>query len=71
MSTENPTLTFPAEPDYGVWSRAVDRVVDRCELDYYPSEELVAELVLEMGLTDPDEGDQMEALEDALIDYYL
>uniref|UniRef100_A0AAU6R6D8 Uncharacterized protein n=1 Tax=Micrococcus phage Olihed TaxID=3092209 RepID=A0AAU6R6D8_9CAUD len=70
MNTENPTFTFPDEPDFGVWTRAVDRVVDALELDFYPSEELVAELVAEHGLTDPDQGDQMQTLEDELLAVY-
>lgn len=74
MSTENltqiPGLTYPEDPDFGVWSRAVDRAVEVLDLDWYPSEEAVAALVTELGLTDPDEGDQMETLEDELIALY-
>ncbi|XAO35641.1 hypothetical protein SEA_FIRECASTLE_34 [Microbacterium phage FireCastle] len=66
MTNENP-LTYTEAPDFGVWSRAVDRVVDALELDWYPSEALVAATVAELELTDPDEGDQMEQLEDELI----
>ncbi|WKW85425.1 hypothetical protein SEA_MILANI_34 [Microbacterium phage Milani] len=70
MSNENPTtseITYTDEPDFGVWSRAVDRVVDALDLDWYPSEALVVETVAELGLTDPDEDDQMDQLEDELI----
>ncbi|QCQ57476.1 hypothetical protein SEA_SUCHA_31 [Microbacterium phage Sucha] len=70
MSNENPTtpeITYTEDADFGVWSRAVDRVVDALELDWYPSEALVAETVAELGLTDPDLDDQMEQLEDELI----
>lgn len=72
MNTENPTphFEFPADPDYGVWTRAVERVVDLVMvdegIDWWPSESLVATLVEELGLTDPDEGDQMEIFEDEL-----
>lgn len=61
---------YPTEPDYGIWSRAVDRVVEVLELDFYPAEAHVAELVVELGLTNPDEGDQMQVLEDELIAAY-
>lgn len=63
-------FTYPADPDFGVWSRAVDRTVEVLDLDWYPSEEAVAALVTELGLTDPDEGDQMQTLEDELIALY-
>ena len=73
MNTENPTalnLSYPEDPDYGVWTRAVERVVDILELDFYPSEELVAELVADFGLTNPDDNDQLQVFEDELLAVY-
>ncbi len=71
MNDGNPTpipgLTYPEDPDYGVWTRAVERVVDALDLDWWPSEALVLDCVQELGLTDPDLDDQMEQLEDELI----
>lgn len=71
MSNENPTqipgLTYTEDPDYGVWTRAVERVVDALDLDWWPSEGLVLDCVQELGLTNPDTDDQMEQLEDELI----
>ncbi|MEJ1092184.1 hypothetical protein [Microbacterium istanbulense] len=63
-------FTYPADPDFGVWSRAVDRAIEVLDLDWWPNEELVAELVAEHGLTDPDIDDQMQILEDELIALY-
>lgn len=65
--TQNPQFTFPADPDYGVWTRAVERVVDVLDLDWWPDEGLVAETVADLGLTNPDTDDQMQDLEDELI----
>lgn len=70
MNNNEPTFTFPDEPDFGVWSRAVDRAVEVLDLDFLPDEGMVAELVADLGLTDPDEGDQMQVLEDELINLY-
>jgi hypothetical protein len=70
MSTKGtsiPGLTYLEDPDYGVWTRAVERVVDALDLDWWPAEALVLDRVQELGLTDPDLDDQMEQLEDELI----
>ena len=72
MSTENPTFTFPADPDYGIWTRTVERAMEALEdqgvdLEFYPAEGLIAEIVADLGLTSPDEGAQMQILEDELI----
>lgn len=64
------TFEYPAEADYGVWTRAVERVVDILELDFWPAESVVSELVEALGLTNPDECDQMQDLEDALLSIY-
>lgn len=39
------SFQFPAEPDFNGWAEAVQIVVDQHDLDYYPSEELVAQAV--------------------------
>lgn len=72
MNTENPTFTSPAGPDYGVWTRTVERAMEALEdqgveMDFWPAEGLVAETVADLGLTDPDKGAQMQILEDELI----
>lgn len=78
--TDSPKFEYPADPDYGIWTRAVERAVDYLQneeedaiIDYYPSEELVAGLVKELsdleGYTlDPDDNRDFELVEDALID---
>ncbi|UVK60365.1 hypothetical protein SEA_JERA_35 [Microbacterium phage Jera] len=67
MSENTNPLTYTEDPDYGVWTRAVERVVDALDLDWWPAEGLVQEEVEALGLTDPDLDDQMEQLEDQLI----
>ena len=79
MNTENPTFTFPAEPDFGIWTRAVERAMEAIEdrsgepVDFYPSEELVTGIVAEVSEwlgyeAHPDQGDDMEHVESALIE---
>ena len=63
-------LTFTSDPNFGVWTRAVERAVEALDLDFWPAEGLVNELVAENNLTDPDLDDQMEILEDELIAIY-
>jgi hypothetical protein len=79
MNTENPTFEFPADPDFGVWTRAVERAMEAIEdrsgepVDFYPNEELVLGVVAmvaeELGYEPhPDEGDDTEHVESALIE---
>lgn len=76
MTTENAgrvpnhPYTYPTDPDYGVWSRGVQRVVDALDLDWWPNEAHVAEVVADLGLTNPDDNDQLQAFEDELIAAY-
>ena len=61
---------YQADADYGVWTRAVERVVDALELDFWPAEGLVNQIIADNNLTDPDEGDQMNLLEEELMAAY-
>ena len=65
-------LDYTGNPDYGIWTRAVERAMEALEdqgveLEFYPSEGLIAAIVADLGLTSPDEGAQMQILEDELI----
>jgi len=73
--SQNPQFSFPAEPDYKGWDRAVDRLVDALDLDFYPSEEAVAQTVATMEESygrklDVDNNDDFGIVEDELFALY-
>lgn len=80
MNNENPTgLTYLDDPDFGIWTRAVERAMDVIEersgepVDHYPSEALVLGIVAEVSEwlgyeAHPDHDDDMDQVESALIE---